>query len=74
MAKENTNDLKAVGATLVNQREVSFAIYRVADGDTVYGLWLKFRDKTTVGAIKAANGFETNVLSVGKQIKIPLVL
>lgn len=65
--------LKPVGNVIVNERSVPFAVYRVADGDTVYSLWLKFRDKTTVGAIKAANGFETNVLA-GKQVKIPLVL
>ncbi|MFD1455232.1 LysM peptidoglycan-binding domain-containing protein [Levilactobacillus lanxiensis] len=70
----NNEALKLVGTTVVNGRSVPFAIYRVAKGDTVYSLWLKFRDKTTVGAIKAANGFETNVLSAGKQIKIPLVL
>lgn len=70
----NKESLKPIGTTVVNQREVPFAVYRVAEGETVYSLWLKFRDKTTVGAIKAANGIETNVLSVGKQIKIPLVL
>lgn len=70
----NKESLKPIGATVVNQREVPFAVYRVAEGETVYSLWLKFRDKTTVGAIKAANGLETNVLSAGKQIKIPLVL
>jgi len=68
------NDLKLIGQVIVNGRSVPFAIYRVAEGDTVYSLWLKFRDKTTVGAIKGANGLETNVLSAGKQIKIPLVL
>lgn len=70
----NKESLKPIGNTVVNQREVPFAVYRVTEGETVYSLWLKFRDKTTVGAIKAANGLETNVLSAGKQIKIPLVL
>lgn len=73
MTKKDMETLTSAGSTLVNHREVPFAIYHVTEGDTVYSLWLKFRDKTTVGAIKAANGLETNVL-VGKQVKIPLVL
>ncbi len=68
-----TNGLKPVGQVLINEREVPFATYRVQDGDTVYGLWLKFRDKTTVGALNAANGLQGNELAVGKTLKIPLV-
>lgn len=66
--------LKTVGQVLINDREVPFATYRVQEGDTTYSLWLKFRDKTTVGALNAANGLQGNELAAGKTLKIPLVL
>ncbi|QFR61012.1 LysM peptidoglycan-binding domain-containing protein [Levilactobacillus zymae] len=69
-----TNSFKPVGQVLINQREVPFATYRVQEGDTVYGLWLKLRDKTTVGALNAANGLQGNELAAGKTLKIPLVV
>lgn len=65
---------KPNGTTMVNGREVEFVVYKVTDSDTVYGTWLKYRDKTTVGAIKSANALTSNDLTVGKKIKIPLVL
>lgn len=68
------NELKPVGQTIINERSVPFATYRVQEGDTVFGLWMKYQDKTTVGALNAANGFQGNELTVGKTIKIPLVL
>lgn len=66
--------LKTVGQVLIHDREVPFATYRVQEGDTIYSLWLKFRDKTTVGALNAANGLQGNELAAGKTLKIPLVL
>ncbi|WP_304057835.1 LysM peptidoglycan-binding domain-containing protein [Levilactobacillus namurensis] len=74
MAKKNGNSMVPVGKTIINGREVSFATYRVQDGDTIYSVWLKLRDKTTVGALKTANQLQTNTLVAGKIIKIPLVL
>lgn len=74
MAKKNGNSLAPVGKTIINGREVSFATYRVQDGDTIYSVWLNLRDKTTVGALKTANELQTNTLVAGKVIKVPLVL
>ena len=71
--KKRANTLKPVGVMLIGRREVQFASYHVEEGDTVFNLWLKLRAKTTVGAIKQANGIETNELKVGSTIKIPLV-
>lgn len=48
--------------------------YRVEDGDTVFGLWAKYRSQTTVGAIMDANGIAGDGLKTDKVIKIPLVL
>ncbi|PBQ23842.1 hypothetical protein CNR29_07355 [Levilactobacillus brevis] len=69
-----TNSLKPVGQVLINEREVPFATYRVQDGDTTYSLWLRFRSMTTVGALNAANGLQSNELVTGKTLKVPLVL
>ncbi|WP_260158396.1 LysM peptidoglycan-binding domain-containing protein [Levilactobacillus brevis] len=74
MAKKNGNSLALVGKTIINGREVSFAAYRVQDGDTIYSVWLNLRDKTTVGALKTANELQTNTLVAGKVIKVPMVL
>ncbi len=75
MAKrKQSKTLEPVGETLIGQRKVPFASYEVQGGDTVYSLWIKFRDKTTTGAIKAANGITTNTLPQGTSIKVPLVL
>lgn len=76
MAKtnKNGNSLTPAGTTIIHGGKVSFATYRAQDGDTVYSVWLSLRDKTTVGALKAANELQTNALTPGKIIKIPLVL
>ncbi|WP_268914111.1 LysM peptidoglycan-binding domain-containing protein [Lentilactobacillus sp. SPB1-3] len=76
MVKKNNNQdaLKVIGQTILNGRSVDFASYRPQDNETVYSLWLKFKDKTTVGAIKTINGLQTNDLTGVRVLKIPLVL
>jgi LysM repeat protein len=43
--------------------------HRIVSGDTLYGLALKYR--TSVSAIKRANGMSSDVIIKGKTIKIP---
>jgi LysM repeat protein len=43
--------------------------HRIVSGDTLYGLALKYR--TSVNAIKRANGMSSDVIIKGKTIKIP---
>ncbi|MGF7436765.1 LysM peptidoglycan-binding domain-containing protein [Lentilactobacillus senioris] len=76
MAKKNvkTEELKIAGQTKVNGRTADFASYKVLEGETIYSIWIKFRDKSTVGAIKAANSLQSNDLAGVKTLKIPLVL
>ncbi|WP_054660787.1 LysM peptidoglycan-binding domain-containing protein [Secundilactobacillus kimchicus] len=66
--------LKQTGTAFLNEVEVPVAAYKVADGDSLYGLWIKFRSQTTVGAIMTVNKLTTSELQPGKSLKIPLVL
>ena len=43
--------------------------HKIVSGDTLYGLALKYR--TSVSAIKRANGMKSDVIIKGKTIKIP---
>ena len=43
--------------------------HKIVSGDTLYGLALKYR--TSVSAIKRANGMRSDVIIKGKTIKIP---
>lgn len=72
MAKKVT--LKPSGTALLNDIEVPVVTYKVVAGDSLYGLWIKFRSQTTVGAIKAVNQLTTDELKPGQSLKIPLVL
>ncbi|KRM93568.1 hypothetical protein FC56_GL000281 [Lentilactobacillus senioris DSM 24302 = JCM 17472] len=76
MAKKNvkTEELKIAGQTKVNGRTADFATYKVLEGETLYSIWIKFRDKSTVGAIKTANSLQGNDLTGVKTLKIPLVI
>lgn len=44
-------------------------VHTVVRGDTLYGLALK--NKTTVAKIKALNGLKSDMLSIGKKLKMP---
>ena len=67
-----TNDSLAIGQLLNVPSGLSLAsTYIVNTGDTLYSIAKKF--ETTVSKLKEANNLESNMLSIGQKLVIPLV-
>jgi hypothetical protein len=69
-AKKTTSSSTKKPTTVAKKKPSSAGkIHTVVKGDTLYGLALK--NKTTVAKIKALNGLKSDMLSIGKKLKMP---
>ena len=69
-AKKTTSSSAKKPTTTTKKKPSSAGkIHTVVKGDTLYGLALK--NKTTVAKIKALNGLKSDMLSIGKKLKMP---
>lgn len=67
-----TSSVLTIGQTLfipINDTIDEFNYYTVLKGDTLYSISRKFN--TTVDSLKKLNNLNSNLLSVGEQIKVP---
>lgn len=67
-----TSSVLTIGQTLfipINDSIDEFNYYTVLKGDTLYSISRKFN--TTVDSLKKLNNLNSNLLSVGEQIKVP---